>query len=146
MSDTGEPRPVEALGSKTARDALAARGLALGSHPPGTALATLADLIRETAANVDGIQGRLHVRALLARNDLQKIVSGRDEPLRYTEGALRTAGAGIDELVASRAEGIHLLRMLTTSYADLNGAPAPRPAPGPPRMPPPLPAPRRGGR
>ncbi|WP_282697800.1 hypothetical protein [Streptomyces sp. CC208A] len=139
MSDTTEPGPVEALGSKTARDALAARGLALGSHPPGTALATLASLIRETAANVDEVQQKLLQRADMAIRQLQSVTLGRD---RYrhgsTDGLLQSLGTEIDTLVARRGEGIQLLRTLTTSYADLRGAPKPPPRPR-------LPAPRRGG-
>ncbi|MFD3997438.1 hypothetical protein [Streptomyces sp. NPDC058583] len=143
MSNTAEPRPVVALGTKTARDALAARDLVLGSHPPGTALATLADLIRETAANVDEVQQKLLQRADSAIRQLQSVTLGRD---RYrhgsTDGLLQFLGVEIDTLVARRGEGIQLLRLLTTSYADLNGAPKPPPAPGPSR----LPTPRRGGR
>ncbi|MEW1699066.1 hypothetical protein ACIQCR_31395 [Streptomyces sp. NPDC093249] len=63
MNETTGPQPVEALGTQTARDALSARGLALGTHPPGTALATLVDLIRETSANMDEVQQRLLQRA-----------------------------------------------------------------------------------
>ncbi|MEU8522373.1 hypothetical protein [Streptomyces sp. NPDC048577] len=140
MSGTGEPGPVEALGSKTARDALTARGLTLASHPPGTALATLAGLIRETAANVDEVQQKLLQRADMAISQLQSVTRGRD---RYrhasTDGLLQSLGTEIDTLVARRGEGIQLLRMLTTSYADLRGAPAPAPRPSR------LPAPRRGG-
>ncbi|WP_328486013.1 hypothetical protein [Streptomyces zaomyceticus] len=141
MSNTAEPRPVVALGTKTARDALAARGLVLGSHPPGTALATLADLIRETAVNVDEVQQRLLQRADMAISQLQAVTLGRD---RYrhgsTDGLLQSLGNEIDTLVARRGDGIQLLRLLATSYADLSGAPKPPPAPSR------LPAPRRRSR
>ncbi|OII62159.1 hypothetical protein BJP40_03935 [Streptomyces sp. CC53] len=142
MSHQAEPAPVVALGTKTARDALAARGLALASHPPGTALAQLADLIRETAGNVDEVQQKLLQRADMAIRQLQSVTLGRD---RYrhgtTDGLLQSLGNEIDTLVARRGEGVQLLRMLTNSYADLQGAPKPQPA-----APSHRPAPRRSGR
>ncbi|WP_282697848.1 hypothetical protein [Streptomyces sp. CC208A] len=141
MSGAAESRPVVALGTKTARDALAARGLVLGSHPPGIALATVAGLIRQTADNVDEVQQRLLQRADMAISQLQSVTQGRD---RYrhgsTDGLLQSLGTEIDSLVARRGEGIQLLRLLTNSYADLNGAPKPPPAPSR------LPSPHRGGR
>ncbi|MFI9210246.1 hypothetical protein ACIGW7_19175 [Streptomyces sp. NPDC053253] len=141
MSEATEPRPVVTLGTKTARDALAARGLVLGSHPPGTALATIADLIRETANNVDEVQQRLLQRADMAISQLQSVTLGRD---RYrhgsTDGLLQSLGTEIDTLVARRGGGVQLVRLLATSYADLSGAPKPPSAPSPP------PSPRRGGR
>ncbi|MFG3348691.1 hypothetical protein ACGF1Z_26985 [Streptomyces sp. NPDC048018] len=141
MSEAAEPRPVVALGTKTARDALAARGLVLAPHPPGTALAILADLIRETAANVDEVQQRLLQRADMAISQLQSVTRGRD---RYrhgsTDGLLQSLGSEIDSLVARRGEGIQRLRLATNTYADLCDAPKPPPTPS--RLPPP----RRGGR
>ncbi|MCZ0978694.1 hypothetical protein O1L60_04055 [Streptomyces diastatochromogenes] len=141
MSEAAEPRPVVALGTKTARDALAARGLVLRSHPPGTALATVTGLIRETADNVDEVQQKLLQRADMAISQLQSVTRGRD---RYrhgsTDGLLQSLGTEIDTLVARRGEGIQLLRLLTNSYADLSGTPKPPPAPSR------LPSPRRGGR
>ncbi|MFC9490082.1 hypothetical protein ACFTZM_28890 [Streptomyces hydrogenans] len=139
MSEAAEPRPVVALGTKTARDALAARGLVLGSHPSGTALATVAGLIRDTANNVDEVQQRLLQRAEMAISQLQSVTHGRD---RYrhgtTDGLLQSLGTEIDTLVARRGEAIQLLRLLTNSYADLSGAPKPASAPAP--------SPRRRGR
>lgn len=141
MSEAAEPQPVVALGTKTVRDALAARGLVLRSHQPGTALATVADLIRETTDNVDEVQQTLLQRADTAISQLQSVTQGRDRyRLGSTDGLLQSLGSEIDALVARRGEGIQLLRLLTTSYADLNGAPKPPPAPSL------LPAPRRGGR
>ncbi|WP_318209501.1 MULTISPECIES: hypothetical protein [unclassified Streptomyces] len=125
------------------RDALAARGLVIGHHPPGTALDQLATLISKTAMNVDEIQQMLLGSADSAIRQLQSVTSGRDR-VRHTStcGVLQSLGAEIDALVARRGDGIQTLRMLTTSYADLRGAPKPPPTPAPSR----LPAPRRSGR
>ncbi|MFE5298145.1 hypothetical protein [Streptomyces sp. NPDC056632] len=141
MNSPTEPQPVVALGTKTVRDALAARGLVLGEHPPGTALDRLATLISKTAMNVDEIQQMLLGRADSAIRQLQSVTSGRDR-VRHTStcGVLQSLGVEIDTLVARRGDGIQMLRQLTTSYADLRGAPKPTPAPSR------LPAPRRSGR
>ncbi|MEW1699067.1 hypothetical protein ACIQCR_31400 [Streptomyces sp. NPDC093249] len=68
---------------------------------------------------------------------------GRDRYLHSSNDALLQAlGTEIDTLVARRGDGIQLLRLLTTSYADLSGEPTPPRSPGPSRPP----VPRRGGR
>ncbi|MFE1407854.1 hypothetical protein ACFW5D_30360 [Streptomyces sp. NPDC058770] len=54
MTSPGEE--VTALGTKTAADALAARGITLAAHLSGSALETLGRLITETAGAVDEVQ------------------------------------------------------------------------------------------
>lgn len=136
-------RAVSALGTKTAGDVLAARGVTLTTHPSGSALDTLVRLIQETAASVDEVQHQLLAQAETASRTLDRITSGRDT-LRHaaTDGLLQFTGVSIDMLVARRGEGIRLLRMLTNSYADLRTSPErdspqqiPAPVQAPPRAP-----------
>ncbi|MFD8847641.1 hypothetical protein [Streptomyces sp. NPDC059604] len=128
------PESVRALGTKTAADALAARGITLGTHPADSALNTLSTLITETVDSVDGIQQQLLANAETASRTLERVITGRDTVYHgSTDGLLQHTGVAIDMLVARRGEGIRLLRMLITSYADLRAAqeqpPPPPPAP-----------------
>ncbi|MFJ4572095.1 hypothetical protein ACIP4W_11790 [Streptomyces sp. NPDC088846] len=56
-------RAVSALGTKTAADVLAARGITLTAHPSGSALDTIVRLIEETAASVNEAQHQLLAHA-----------------------------------------------------------------------------------
>lgn len=134
-------RAVSALGTKTAGDVLAARGITLTTHPSGSALDTLVRLIQETAASVDEVQHQLLDQAETASRTLDRITSGRDTVHHATtDGLLQITGVSIDMLVARRGEGIRLLRMLTNSYADQRASlerhspqQMPAPAQAPPR-------------
>ncbi|MFC5914452.1 hypothetical protein [Streptomyces pulveraceus] len=136
---------MSALGTKTAVDMLAARGITLTAHPSGSALDTIVRLIEEAAASVDEVQHQLLAHAESASRTLDRITSGRDTVHQAaTDGLLQFTGVSIDMLVARRGEGIRMLRMLTNSYADLRTSPergSPRQAPAMAQAP--SPAPRR---
>ncbi|MEW1632680.1 hypothetical protein AB0469_01240 [Streptomyces sp. NPDC093801] len=105
----------------------------------------MAQLIRDTAMQVDEIQQQLLARAETALRSLERITTGRDT-VRHTatDGVLQYVGVEIDMLVARRGDGIRLLKLLTNSYADLHTAAQQRtPQATPSHAPAPPPARRR---